>query len=194
MTFSDQLTLNKEGATHLYTGMVTDSGRFRYDCTTSRTFELASFLMRTPFDLNEIYINMYTDTFESKLLKAKYVLKIGFTQNKVAYIRTTKEELMESAAKESHTASVRKEDLTETVRREEPTATVRKEGHTEIVQREGLMETVRREELMESAARESLTVSARKEDHTAMLAVTEETLEEQTTTTSATRTRAELQR
>ena len=54
--------------------------------------------MQTPFDLNEIYINMYTDTFESKLLKAKYVLKIGFTRSNVAYIRTTKDELMDSGA------------------------------------------------------------------------------------------------
>jgi phosphoesterase RecJ-like protein len=54
--------------------------------------------MQTPFDLNEIYINMYTDTFESKLLKAKYVLKIGLTPNNVAYIRTTKDELEESGA------------------------------------------------------------------------------------------------
>ena len=88
-------------------------------------------------------------------------------------------------AKDRQLAIVLKEELTETVRREEPTASVLKEGHTEIVRREGLME---------SAARESLTVSVQKEDHTAMLAVTEEILEEQTTTISATRTRAELQR
>ncbi|MBO5973280.1 MAG: bifunctional oligoribonuclease/PAP phosphatase NrnA, partial [Clostridia bacterium] len=67
------LRLNTLGAKSLFIGIVSDSGRFRYDCTTSRTFELASFLMQTPFDLNDIYINMYTDTFESKLLKAKYV-------------------------------------------------------------------------------------------------------------------------
>ena len=92
------LRLNTLAAKSLFVGLVSDSGRFRYDCTTSRTFELASFLMQTPFDLNEIYINMYTDTFESKLLKAKYVLKIGFTPSNVAYIRTTKDELMDSGA------------------------------------------------------------------------------------------------
>jgi phosphoesterase RecJ-like protein len=92
------LRLNTLAAKSLFVGLVSDSGRLRYDCTTSRTFELASFLMQTPFDLNEIYINMYTDTFESKLLKAKYVLKIGFTPGNVAYIHTTKDELMESGA------------------------------------------------------------------------------------------------
>ena len=69
-----------------------------------------------------------------------------------------------------------------------------KDRQLAIVLKEELTETVRREGLMESAARESLTVSVQKEDHTAMLAVTEEILEEQTTTISATRTRAELQR
>ena len=81
-----------------------------------------------------------------------------------------------------------------TVLKEELTVTVRRERHMVTVLKEELTESVRREELMESAAREGHTASVLKEDHTAMLAVTEETLEEQTTTTSVTRMRAELQR
>ena len=36
--------LSKKSATAIFTGMVTDSGRFRYDSTNSRTFALASML------------------------------------------------------------------------------------------------------------------------------------------------------
>ena len=50
--------LNVTAARSLYTGMVTDSGRFRYDSTNSRTFRLASFLMEQPFDTNELYRNL----------------------------------------------------------------------------------------------------------------------------------------
>lgn len=77
----------------LYTGMVTDSGRFRYDSTTSQTFRLASALMEQKFDTNEIYRNLYADDFAKIRLKASFVLKIRFTDCNVAYIYTTKEEL-----------------------------------------------------------------------------------------------------
>ena len=86
------LKLNPLAAKSLYTGMVTDSGRFRYDCTTARTFRLASFLMEQGFDTNEIFRNLYADEYASKQLKAKFILKIQFTGNKVAYIYTTREE------------------------------------------------------------------------------------------------------
>ena len=45
---------NPLSAKSLYTGMVTDSGRFRYDGTTARTFRLASTLMEQKFDTNAL--------------------------------------------------------------------------------------------------------------------------------------------
>ncbi len=87
------LRLNLLAATSLYTGMVTDSGRFRYDSTSSNTFKLAAFLMEQPIDTNEIYRNLYADDFEKVRLRAQFVLKIQFTAHNVAYIYTTKEEL-----------------------------------------------------------------------------------------------------
>jgi len=73
--------------------MVTDSGRFRYDNTTPRTYRLAAFLTEQPFDTNLLYSQLYADTYENKKLKAQFVLKICFTPNNVAYIYTTREEL-----------------------------------------------------------------------------------------------------
>ena len=86
------LRLNSLAAKSLYTGMVTDSGRFRYDGTTARTHSLAAFLMEQEFDTNSIFRNLYADTYESKKLKAQFILKIQFTPGNTAYIYTTKEE------------------------------------------------------------------------------------------------------
>ena len=79
-------------AKSLYTGMVTDSGRFRYDGTTARTFQLAAFLMEQPIDTNELFRQLYADDFESKKRKAQFVLKTQFSPKNVAYIYTTREE------------------------------------------------------------------------------------------------------
>ena len=84
--------LSPLSAKSLYTGMVTDSGRFRYDGTTARTFHLASFLMTQGFDTNALFKDLYADDFESKKLKASFILKIQFSPKNVAFIYTTREE------------------------------------------------------------------------------------------------------
>ena len=86
------LKLNPLAAKSLYTGMVTDSGRFRYDSTTSNTFRLASRLLEEKFDTGEIYAGLYADDFEHVKLRAQFVLKIRFTECNVGYIYTEKEE------------------------------------------------------------------------------------------------------
>ncbi|MBQ8322417.1 MAG: bifunctional oligoribonuclease/PAP phosphatase NrnA [Clostridia bacterium] len=87
------LKLTPASATALYTGMVTDSGRFRYDSTTADTFRLASALMKAGVDLNAVYTKLYEDDFFFVRLRAQFTLKIQFTDYRVAYIYTTKEEL-----------------------------------------------------------------------------------------------------
>lgn len=87
------LKINGKAATALYTGLVTDSGRFRYDSTTSNTFRLASALMKCKIDTNEIYKNLYADDFEKLKLRAEFTLKIRFTEKNTAYIYTSEEEL-----------------------------------------------------------------------------------------------------
>ncbi len=87
------LLLTAESAKALYTGMVTDSGRFRYDSTNANTFRLASALLKTKFDLNSVYAQLYADDFSYVRLRAQFVLKIQFTDDGVAYIYTTKEEV-----------------------------------------------------------------------------------------------------
>ncbi|MBQ7358848.1 MAG: bifunctional oligoribonuclease/PAP phosphatase NrnA [Lachnospiraceae bacterium] len=76
-------------AKSLYIGMVTDSGRFRYDKTSANTFRLAAFLMEQKFDTEAIFRDLYADDFENKKVKAQFLLKTQFTEHRVAYIYTT---------------------------------------------------------------------------------------------------------
>ncbi|MBE6620322.1 MAG: bifunctional oligoribonuclease/PAP phosphatase NrnA [Ruminococcaceae bacterium] len=85
-------TVSPLAAKSLYTGMITDSGRFRYDSTSAQTFRVASFLMEREFSTADIYRNLYADDFSFIQLRAKFVLKIQLTDKPVAYIYTTKEE------------------------------------------------------------------------------------------------------
>ena len=81
--------VSSAAAKALYTGMITDSGRFRYDSTSAETFRVASFLMDKKFSTADIYRNLYTDDFAFIKLRAQFVLKIQFSDNgKVAYIYT----------------------------------------------------------------------------------------------------------
>lgn len=92
--------ISDSAAKSLFTGMVTDSGRFRYDSTNSQTFRLAAILRESNFDTNEIYSALYADDFEMIQLRARYTLKIKLAKNNVAYIVTTKQELEQTNADE----------------------------------------------------------------------------------------------
>ena len=91
------LKLSPVSSTMLYMGMVTDSGRFVFDSTTARTFELAAFLMSQPIDLNTLYYNLYAEDFSEIIEKADNMHKIKFTENNVAYIYTAREDLPENS-------------------------------------------------------------------------------------------------
>ena len=80
-------------AQSLFTGMVTDSGRFRFDSTSARTFRLAAYLMEHPIDTNELYRQLYATTLEQAQLRAAFVRKIQLTPRRVAYIYTTRAEM-----------------------------------------------------------------------------------------------------
>lgn len=77
-----------DAAKALFTGLVTDSGRFRYDSTTPRTFDLASFLLSKGLSATSIYNELYQDEFKNVKLRAEFVTAIRFTPANVAYIYT----------------------------------------------------------------------------------------------------------
>lgn len=93
MAMACGLTVSPVAAKTLYTGMITDSGRFRYDSTSSETFRVASFLMERKFDTSDIYRSLYADELSNIQLRARFTLKIQIASPKVAYIYTDRDEL-----------------------------------------------------------------------------------------------------
>ena len=93
MAMEHHLRVNRLAAKSLYTGLLTDSGRFRYDSTTARTFRIAAFLRESNFEPEEIFRDLYAESFENKKLRAQFLLKTKFTKNRVAYIVTDRAEL-----------------------------------------------------------------------------------------------------
>ncbi len=86
------LTVSPVAAKLLYTGMITDSGRFRYDSTRAQTHRMAAFLMERKFDTADIYRNLYSDDLAFIQLRARFTLKIQTTDHRVAYIYTDRSE------------------------------------------------------------------------------------------------------
>lgn len=88
------LKLSKWSATAIFTGMVTDSGRFRYDSTNSRTFSLASMLMEYGIDTAALYRNLYSEELASVKRRAAFLSKITmYGDSSVAYMYNTREEV-----------------------------------------------------------------------------------------------------
>ena len=85
-TFRDQLKLTSEGATHLYTGMVTDSGRFKYSGVTGETLRNAAVLLDVGVDTDTLFARLYLEAFEYLKFKAHIYNKMEITPNGVAYI------------------------------------------------------------------------------------------------------------
>lgn len=90
LTFKDELTLDKEGATYIFTGMVTDSGRFKFSSVDGETMRRAAALLDLGIDTEWIYANLNLDDFNVFKFEAYVYKKMRITQNGVAYIYVDK--------------------------------------------------------------------------------------------------------
>ena len=85
-TFRDVLKINSEAATHLYTGMVTDSGRFKYSGVTGDTLRCAAVLLDVGVDTDLLFARLYLEAYEYLKFKAHIYERMQITENGVAYI------------------------------------------------------------------------------------------------------------
>ena len=85
-TFKDELVLNATAATHLYTGMVTDSGRFKYSGVSGETMRCAAVLLDVGVDTDRLYARLYLEAYEYLKFKAEIYKRMQITENGVAYI------------------------------------------------------------------------------------------------------------
>jgi len=85
-TFRDTLKINSQAATYLYTGMVTDSGRFRYEGVSGDTMRCAGILLDVGVDTESLFARLYLEAFEYLKFKAHIYQRMQVTENGVAYI------------------------------------------------------------------------------------------------------------
>ena len=91
LTFKEELQIDSLGATYLYTGMVTDSGRFKYEGVNGNTLRCAAALLDVGIDTQTLYAHLYLDTYEALKFSAHVYEKMQQTANGVAYIFVDKE-------------------------------------------------------------------------------------------------------
>lgn len=90
-TFSDRLILDSRAATYLYTGMVTDTGRFKYSGVNGDTLRAAALLLDVGVDTDILYARLYLEPFAYLKFKAYIYEKMQVTENGVAYIYIDKQ-------------------------------------------------------------------------------------------------------
>lgn len=82
-----KLTVSKLAASCLFTGIVTDTGRFRYRGVTSLTHDAASFLLRLGFDQHEIYDNVYKKDLKTLKFEGELNTHLHTSENGVLYAK-----------------------------------------------------------------------------------------------------------
>lgn len=89
--FKDKLKITSEAATHIYTGMLTDSGRFQYEGVTGDTMHLAGLMLDQGIDTETLNARLYMRDFDQLKFKAFIYENMRLTPGGVAYIHVTKE-------------------------------------------------------------------------------------------------------
>ena len=82
----DKLKLDKQAATYLYTGLVTDSGRFQFRSVSGDTHRLAGMLLDFGVETDVLFARLYMRTFDELKFKAHVYQNMEVTENGVAYI------------------------------------------------------------------------------------------------------------
>ena len=89
-TFKNELKIDSEAATYLYTGMVTESGRLKYEGVSGETMRNAGLLLDVGVDTELLYARLYLEAFEYLKFKSEIYRRMEITENGVAYIYVDK--------------------------------------------------------------------------------------------------------
>lgn len=84
--FRDRLRITRQAATFIYTGMVTDSGRFQYEGVTGDTLRLAGLMLDQGVDTKRLYAQLYLQSFDMLKFKAYVYQSMRMSENGVASI------------------------------------------------------------------------------------------------------------
>jgi len=90
-TFREELKIDRQAASYLYTGMVTDSGRFQFRGVSGDTMRLAGMLLDQGIDTDNIFAHLYLRGFSELKFKAQVYQDMSVTENGVAYIYVSRQ-------------------------------------------------------------------------------------------------------
>lgn len=101
--------ISKEVATHIFVGLMTDTGSFAYNCDSAESFDTAAELIRYGVKVKETHDMIYNNNSIERLRMLGYCinekLKV-FPENKAAYISLSAEELTKFGNAEGLTEGV----------------------------------------------------------------------------------------
>ena len=90
-TFRDELKITKEAATHIYTGMVTDSGRFQFSSVSGDTLRYAAVMLDQGINTDLMYAHLQLKDFDELKFRAQIYKLMNISENGVAYVYLSKE-------------------------------------------------------------------------------------------------------
>lgn len=85
-TFSSSFKIDTLAATMIYTGMVTDSGRFRFSSTSPETLRLAGIMVGKGVNIERLQANLDLNDYNFYKYQADVFSKIEMTENGVAWL------------------------------------------------------------------------------------------------------------
>lgn len=91
LAYDNKVKMDKEIATPIFAGLVTDSGRFMFSSTTARTMNLASKLVNEGVDFVSLYAFLYAQDIESVKFKGFCQTNFKMTEHGVGYNIITKD-------------------------------------------------------------------------------------------------------
>ena len=107
LVVNTKLKLNKEAAEKLFVGIVGDTNRFMYYYTTSKTFDLVSYMLeQTNLDFTNLYENMYMRTLHDLRFQSYVINNLTLTEDGFGYLKLEQDILDEYGIDASTAANV----------------------------------------------------------------------------------------
>jgi phosphoesterase RecJ-like protein len=88
--FSLDLKINAKAAHWLFSGIVTDSGRFQYLKNGERLFKIVSKLVKYGADPQKLYNELYQESLEERRLKSEFQVRMEISEG-IAFLKNNKE-------------------------------------------------------------------------------------------------------
>lgn len=105
LKYNNELKMTNKAAEALYVGIVTDTGRFKFDSTTSKTHRIAAELLDFGVDIGKIDNYLCVETIESLKLRGYCLNTFKVTKNGFAYLIMKRDTINEFGVSDEEAAN-----------------------------------------------------------------------------------------